>query len=102
MFLFTLFLYPILCRLFDPFAIFVVLWPSLPVFAFLKEFKNLQWALVVLYVLGRAVAGGTGFSVSPLFVSNAASVGTRGRVMGLSDTFAGLTKAVAPTIGGFV
>ena len=109
MFLFTLLFYPFLCRTFGPrllftiaFAIFIVLWPALPAFASLTASPDVQWALVLLYVLGRAVAGGTGFSVSLLFVSNAASAGTRGRVTGLSDTFAGLTKAVAPTVAGFV
>lgn len=53
-------------------------------------------------MFGRAVAGGTGFSVSLLFVSNAASAGTQGRVTGLSETFAELTKAVAPIVASFV
>jgi MFS family permease len=78
--------------------VFLTLTPQLTLLSRLS--KGFLWTGFVAYCLFRAISGTLTFTASVILLSNAAPIGTSGRVMAYSNSIGCLARFIAPFIAG--
>lgn len=107
--LYTLLLYPKVCRRLGPVKCFrlgilstIPLWIFFPMSSLLFSAPVLQWTLLLLCMAARSVSACTTFTGVLILVSNSAAPGNMGAVTGLSHSFCSFFRAIGPACGGLI
>ncbi|CAM6035092.1 unnamed protein product [Sphagnum compactum] len=107
--LYTILLYPEVCRRLGPLRCFrlgilstIPLWVFFPISSLIATVPVLQWSLLLLCMAARSVSACTTFTGVLILVSNSASPEHMGAVTGLSHSFCSFFRAVGPACGGVI
>ncbi|XP_024533336.1 protein ZINC INDUCED FACILITATOR-LIKE 1-like [Selaginella moellendorffii] len=109
LFLYTLLLYPLVSQKLGPLNCFrlglitsVPLWLVFPAASLLSHARPAQWTLLAVAMAARSAIACTTFTGVLVLISNSASSGNMGAVMGLSHSLCSFFRAVGPAFGGTI